>query len=403
MHFLITIFTFQALAIFFNCIRLLSKKTMVYILRISYSIFLLFSGFVKIIDPLGFSYKLEEYFQVFGMDFLLSYTLFISIAVCLLEFFIAIFLLTGIYVKNTLYVNLFLMISFTFLTFYSAYFNAVTDCGCFGDFMKLEPWVSFQKDVFLLLVSFLLLFHQVYIKSILVFSNTKKLFISIIIFFILLSIPVYSLSHLPIIDFRAYKINADLIEGRKSCDQIGKPCLQEEIWYKVVDKQTGDTLKMLSMQWASQWKEFDKVPGYEDRVILDKGYSPPIKDFDILDPVISDQNMTDSILKMNKVILVISHDIEKTNIRAHNLVADFATDIVKDNNVSIYGLSSSSSEDIMSKLAISKLPFPYFLVDQTTLKTIIRANPGIILLEKGVVTNKWHWRDLPSNPSLLIN
>tara|TARA_B100000902_G_C27242101_1_gene880568 strand:+ start:111 stop:1322 length:1212 start_codon:yes stop_codon:yes gene_type:complete len=403
MNFLITIFTFQALAIFFTLIRLLSKKIMVHVLRVSYSIFLLFSGFVKIIDPLGFSYKLEEYFQVFGMDFLLSHTLFLSIAVCLLEFFIAIFLLTGVYVKKTLYLNLFLMISFTFLTFYSAYFNAVTDCGCFGDFMKLEPWVSFQKDVFLLLVSFLLLFHQVYIKPILEFSNARRLFVSIIIFFILLSIPVYSLSHLPIIDFRAYKINADLIEGRKSCDQIGKPCLQEEIWYKVVDKQTGDTLNMLSKEWASKWKEFDKVPGYEDRVILDKGYSPPIKDFDIINPLILDQNMTDSILKMNKVILVISHDIEKTNIRAHNLVADFATDIVEDNNVSIYGLSSSSTEDIMSKLAISKLPFPYFLVDQTTLKTIIRANPGIILLEKGVVTNKWHWRDLPSDPSLLVN
>ncbi|MBF25560.1 MAG: hypothetical protein CMP49_03470 [Flavobacteriales bacterium] len=401
MNFLIIIFSIQAVAIFLAFIKLFSKRKMVNILRVSYSVFLLFSGFVKIIDPLGFSYKLEEYFQVFEMEWLLPFTIFLSITVCLVEFIIAIFLLLGIYIKQTLYVNLLLMISFTFLTFYSAYFNAVTDCGCFGDFMKLEPWVSFQKDVFLIIISILLICYQLYIKPILISSNHKNSLFLAFVFIIIFSIPIYSLSHLPIIDFRAYKINTDLIEGKKTCDQIGKPCLQEEIWYKVVDKQTGDTIKMLSNQWASQWKEFDKVQGFEERIIIDKGYEPPIKDFDIINPLSFDQSMTDSILKMNKVILVISHDIEKTNLKGHKFVSNL-TDAV-DHNAQIFGLSSSSSDEIINKLSISELPFPYFLVDQTTLKTIIRANPGVILLERGVVINKWHWRDIPADLSVFVN
>ena len=403
MNFLITIFSIQGLAVFLAFFRLISKKTMVHILRFSYSIFLLFSGFVKIIDPLGFSYKLEEYFQVFGMEWLFPFTLFLSILICVVEILIGLFLIYGIYVKQILYANLILMIGFTFLTFYSAYFNAVTDCGCFGDFMKLEPWVSFQKDVFLLIVSCLLLYYQSYIHALSSIFEKNRFLVPLAFLLVIVSIPIYSLMHLPFIDFRAYKIGANLIEGRKNCDEVGEPCLQEEIWYKVVDKKSRDTLQMLSKEWVSKWQEFDKVAGYEERIIIDKGYEPPIKDFDIIHPMDMDQNMTDSILSMSQVFLIISHDIEKTNVDAHNTIRNIFSSITEGSNLQVYGLSSSSQEDVMHKLSISELLYPYFLVDQTTLKTIIRSNPGIIMLEKGVVRNKWHWRDFPQDLSSIIN
>ena len=122
---------------------------MVHVLRFSYAGFLLFSGFVKLIDPLGFSYKLQEYFEVFGMEWLVPASLFLSVFIILFEILLGICLIFGFQIKKVMWGNLLLMIFFTFLTFFSAYFNKVTDCGRFGDFMKLDPWHSFFKDIHL--------------------------------------------------------------------------------------------------------------------------------------------------------------------------------------------------------------------------------------------------------------
>ena len=135
-------------------------------LRFIYGAFLIFSGFLKLIDPLGFSYKLQEYFEVFGIEWLVSLSLLLAIFVCLLEIFLGLLFIFGLYVREIIWVNLFLMIGFTLLTFYSAYFNAVTDCGCFGDFMKLDPWNSFYKDIVLVILSIILLTFQTYIQNI---------------------------------------------------------------------------------------------------------------------------------------------------------------------------------------------------------------------------------------------
>ena len=211
MSFLILLFSIQILSIIFNLLRVISKKLMISLLRYSYAIFLLFSGFVKLIDPLGFSYKLQEYFEVFGLDFLIPFSLFLSIFVILFEMFLGICLILGIYVKKIVWGNLMLMLFFTFLTFFSAYFNKVTDCGCFGDFMKLDPWTSFTKDIYLLIISFLLLIYQAYITPLTksIKTNNSVLLVSLLV---LLFIPIHALSFLPFIDFRPYKIGVDIIQ-----------------------------------------------------------------------------------------------------------------------------------------------------------------------------------------------
>tara|TARA_Y100000994_G_scaffold90908_2_gene75145 strand:+ start:5424 stop:6611 length:1188 start_codon:yes stop_codon:yes gene_type:complete len=395
MSFLIILFSVQALAVVFNLIKVISKSLMISLVRFSYGIFLLFSGFVKLIDPLGFSYKLQEYFEVFGFDWLIEFSLFLSISIILFEMFLGIFLICGIHVKKIMWGNLILMLFFTFLTFFSAYFNKVTDCGCFGDFMKLDPWHSFIKDIYLLCISLVLFFNQSYIKP-LISSLVTTNRILIVFVFILLFIPIYALSHLPFIDFRPYKIGVSIVKD-KQLPTDAKRDVYEDIWYYMVDGKIEEFATS-----DEPWKINGAV--FKDRVtkLVAKGDEPKIHDFDLIDEV-TGLNVTDTILNMKRVLLVVCYDIEKTNLEAHNQINQVLHNTSITSSLPVYGLSSSSVQEIKNKLLVSELPYPYLLVDQTTLKTMIRANPGIFLLENGIVIKKWHWRDLPNELSAFMH
>ena len=348
-------------------------------LRFIYGAFLIFSGFLKLIDPLGFSYKLQEYFEVFGIEWLVSLSLLLAIFVCLLEIFLGLLFIFGLYVREIIWVNLFLMIGFTLLTFYSAYFNAVTDCGCFGDFMKLDPWNSFYKDIVLVILSIVLLTFQTYIQPLFNDKISQRLLITASIVFF--SIPIYALSHLPFLDFRPYKVDTNIIEDRKLPPNAKQDVFQD-VWYYEID---GEVKEFTTDE--SPWSIDGAV--FKDRLtkLISKGDEPPIHDFDMYQA--NGDEMTDSILNMDRVFLLISYDINKTNLKGHVKSYEMNT------KVPIYGLSSSSIDDIKLKLGLDELKYPYLSVDQTTLKTIVRSNPGLVLLEYGVVVDKWHWRDIP--------
>ena len=169
--------------------------------------------------------------------------------------------------------------------------------------------------------------------------------------------------------------------------------------FMVENKKTGKKSEMLSTEYQKKYKEYTYISAGET-ITLTKGYEPAIHDFDIIDPV-TGFNVTDKVLSMEKVLLVVCYDIEKTTIDAHQKINQLLNDTVKKSDLPIYGLSSSSVEEIQNKLSVPELWYPYFLVDQTTLKTMIRANPGVFLLEKGLVTQKWHWRNLPNDLSII--
>ena len=392
MTILLVFFALQIVVASLALLKLISQKLMVNILRFSYAGFLIFSGSVKLIDPLGFSYKLQEYFEVFGMEFLIPLSLFLSISIILFEILLGLFLIYGYQVKKVMWGNLLLMGFFTFLTFFSAYFDKVTDCGCFGDFMKLDPWHSFLKDIHLLFVSVVLFVFQDKIKPLLSsffpvqghgFKLTKQLlFVKFLVF---LFIPIYTLSHLPFVDFRAYSLGKDVVQGRELPPDAKKD-IYEDLWYYEIN---GEVRQFFTSE--SPWDIEGAV--FKDRVtkLVSKGDEPPIHDFDLIDPL-TETNITDSILNMEKVLLLVSYDIDKVNIGGYmSLLNKLVT--VLESQVPIYGLSSSSTNEISSKLSNENRYFNWLLVDQTTLKTMVRANPGVILLEKGVIVNKWHWRD----------
>ncbi|MDP2089050.1 MAG: DoxX family membrane protein [Flavobacteriaceae bacterium] len=312
-------------------------KYFVHFIRILVGLSFVISGFLKMIDPLGTSYKLEEYFSasVLNLELLIPYALLIGIILILIETVLGIFLLIGFKSKWTIW-GLFLMIFlFLFLTWYSAYFNKVTDCGCFGDAIKLTPWETFYKNVILLVMIVFLEFKSAKIHHIFNPSITKWL--AFLVIPISLYFMYYTLLSLPIIDFRPYKIGTNIAEGMQ----------------------------------------------------LKKGeYLPSIHDF-ILESEI-DGDITFQVLQEEKVLLVIIYDLQKSDKISFDKIKE-VTDLAISKNYLVYGVSASLPEDFDEIKTKYQLNFEILFNDATTLKTMIRANPGLMMLKKGTIVDKRNW------------
>ncbi|MGB3591876.1 MAG: BT_3928 family protein, partial [Nonlabens sp.] len=196
-------------------------------------ILFIFSGLVKLNDPLGFSYKLDEYFSeaVLGLEFLQPIALPLAIFLVIFEVLLGIALLLGYQKKLTIWSLLLMIVFFTFLTFYSAYFNKVTDCGCFGDAIPLTPWESFTKDVILLVMILVLFFNMQYWKP--AFAKAKSSIIIAVATILCMGLAYYVLMHLPILDFRAYRVGTDIEKAMVQDPNI--PDIYEYDWYYTID------------------------------------------------------------------------------------------------------------------------------------------------------------------------
>ncbi|RZJ86687.1 MAG: DoxX family protein, partial [Hymenobacter sp.] len=178
----------------------------------------IFSGLIKLNDPVGTAFKLEEYFEVFAIDlpslagffdWFKDQSRFLSIALSSLEVILGVALLLRWYLRRTLYVLLALLVFFGFLTFYSAFFNKVTDCGCFGDFIKLTPWTSYVKDMVLLALWIVVFVGQRFLRHRFV-QGMAGLMTMTIASALAIGIGVRALGHLPYFDFLPYKVGNDL-------------------------------------------------------------------------------------------------------------------------------------------------------------------------------------------------
>ncbi|MFT7442701.1 MAG: putative membrane protein YphA (DoxX/SURF4 family) [Maribacter sp.] len=311
---------------------------LVQIARIVVGALFIFSGFVKLVDPIGSQYKFEEYFSegVLNMEFLIPYALPFAIFLIIAEIVLGVALLVGWKSKLTVRSLTVMILFFLFLTFYSAYYNKVTDCGCFGDAIKLEPWETFFKDVFLTILIIFLSYKTIFIKSI----TTSSLPGKFVFWSLAISgfITYYVLAHLPIIDFRAYAIGKNISEGMK---------------YK------------------------------------DDGKIPPVHDFMLED---SQNDLAPKILKTEKVMLVIASNLNKSEFEGFPEIK-IITDKAIEKGYKVYGVSASFSDIIDLTKNKFELPFEFLFCDETTLKTMIRANPGIIILNKGTVVQKKNWSD----------
>ena len=261
----------------------------------------IFSGLIKLNDPVGFSFKLEEYFgpTVFDIDFLIPTVLPMAIFIVIVEVVLGVFLIIG-YKKNiTIWSLLLMIIFFTFLTWYSAYFNKVTDCGCFGDAIKLTPWESFTKDVVLLVMISFLYFKKNLIKPLLKPPIENYVIVFSLISCILITNRV--LNHLPILDFRAYKIGDNIIENMLVPDDAPKD-IYEYNW-EFMDGNEKKTITTNGEYPDVSW-DFVKV----ETKLIEKGYEPLIYDFTI---EVNNNDLTFEILNEEKLVIYISYNLQK--------------------------------------------------------------------------------------------
>lgn len=357
-------------------------KKLVGFSRIFVGVLFIISGLIKLNDPLGFSFKLQEYFapEVLNLEFLAPYALTLSIVVVIFEVLLGITLLLGFAVKFTIRSLITLIVFFTFLTFYSAYFNKVTDCGCFGDAIKLTPWESFTKDIILLVFILILWRGERFIKPILPVKITRILvFLSVIISS---AFAYYVLAHLPAKDFRPYKIGASIIEGMEIPENAPKPIFEYRWKFELNGE---EIIRITEGDYPKQEGTFIGVETKE----IQEGYEPPIHDFTIEKNGV---DYTAQVLDKDKVVVVIAYNIETTKRSAYSEIKK-ATDLALENGYEVIGLSASSEALTQAIVDENDMQFDFYFCDETTLKTIVRSNPGLLVLKQGTIQQKWHWRD----------
>ncbi|MFP4846644.1 BT_3928 family protein [Winogradskyella sp. PE311] len=358
-------------------------KYLVQISRIFTGILFIISGFIKLNDPLGFSYKLQEYFgaDVLNMEFLIPYALLISVFVVVFEVVLGVFLLIGYKPKFTVYSLLAMIVFFTFLTFYSAYFDKVKDCGCFGDALKLTPWESFIKDVILLVLILILVAGLKHIKPIL--SKLPTTIVALLSFIISLWFGYHVLMHLPSIDFRAYAIGKNIQEQMAIPEDAAKPIL-EYTWTFTVNGEDQEFVTNGSYPTVE-----GEYVGVETKTI-DEGYIPPIQDFSIES---DDEDLTTYFLEKENLVIVAMYNISTAEAEGVAKLKTFTDEAIK-KGYTVIGLTSSGFADKERVKVDNGLDFEFYLCDEKVIKTIVRSSPGIVLLEKGTVINKAHWNDI---------
>jgi len=389
------------------------------------------SGLIKANDTTGFAYKLDEYFTVFGTPWMSDFSVFLAGFICVMEIVLGVAVIFGIRMVPVSWLLLLMIIFFTFLTFYSAWFNKVTDCGCFGDALKLTPWQSFWKDIVLLFFTGILFLNRKKITpgdyksdiinsvvailliamfsmfvinwdfpiwfaliTILLTALLKKSFSSIQDFLVIgistIASVVFTyicLAHLPLKDFRPYAIGKNINEGMAI--PAGAP--QDSIVMLFQYTKDGQKFEFAADALPEDLDEYTFVDRF-DKVIR-KGYIPPIHDFTITDE--SGADYTEEYLNEDKYsMMLVAYNLDLSNTDVQPSINELSEKFDKA-GIRFFGLTSTPFTDTDKFRHEHQNTFPYYSCDATTLKTIVRSNPGLVLIKNGTVVMKWHYNDLP--------
>lgn len=359
------------------------QRVIAQIARFVVGVIFIFSGLIKINDPVGTQIKLTEYFEVFAVDVpsmagffhgLIPFTLVLSVFFCAAEVVLGVALLLSYRIRLTAWILLALIVFFTFLTFYSAYFNKVTDCGCFGDAIKLKPWTSFSKDIFLLVLILVIIWQRN------VFRNLPTGFLVGLATIASIGLGVYAIQHLPPLDLLPYAVG-------KSIPAQMQP--SEPLRFAYVLTKDG------------QEHEFEKYPTdttykFKEMVLLNESAKPKITDYRVWN---DEGDFTQNTFEGTKLMLII-RDIHDLSIGDMPAIRKLMKG-VEGKNVLPMILTSVSDQEINDFRHEYQLSIPVYKADATVLKTIVRSNPGLWLISDGVVRGKWHHTDTPAPESVL--
>ncbi|MDB5117654.1 MAG: DoxX family protein [Mucilaginibacter sp.] len=375
------------------------KNGLLWFCRIGVGLLFIFSGLIKINDPLGFSYKLEEYFEVFHITFLNGLALSLSILLCALEMILGFALLIGVRAKQVAWGLLLLIIFFAFLTFYSAFFKVVQTCGCFGDAIPLTPWQSFSKDLVLLLLIVVLFKNREKINPLFGFKTGEHLLIASVI--ISIGFGLYTYNFLPVIDFLPYKIGANIADEMKT--PPGAQPDEFELTYNLKNKKTGETKSMTDKDYLKSgiWKDNNWiVVGNPESRLVKKGFTPKIVDLSIQDAQRNDY--TKELLSSPFYsVFIVAYDLKKTDGAAINRLNALATNLTQSFNTRTILLTSATPTEALAFKKQYHLISEIFYADGVPLKSMVRSNPGVILLKNGTIVNKWHYHTVPDYDHLV--
>lgn len=376
---------------------------LLWISRIFVGLLFIFSGLIKANDPMGFGFKLQEYFHVFNLTVLNDYSAWIAIIICAFEIILGILLLLGIARNSVAWGLLLLIVFFTFLTFYSAFFNVVTSCGCFGDAIPLTPWQSFIKDLVLLLFIGIIFIKRHKITPL--FSNSfTNNFITLLSMVMAFGVGIYTYTFLPVIDFLPYKVGNHLPSLMKIPE--GAPQDEFEHIYSLKNKNTGVSKKVTDKEYMSEkiWEDENwEIVGEPQTKLLKKGYQVAIPDLMIANN--AGQNVTDEIIENPHFnFIVTSVDVTKYS-PADFLALDRINQTIKslseDYNLRAILLTSSATADVDYLNDQLDLVLETFYADAIPLKSMVRSNPGVMLMQNGVVIEKWSKETFPSKEQLV--
>jgi uncharacterized membrane protein YphA (DoxX/SURF4 family) len=354
----------------------------------------IFSGLIKVNDPVGTEIKLEEYFEVFSSDFgsffqvFIPYALPIGLVLVVLEIVLGVAVLINYRMKLTTTVLLILIIFFTFLTGYSAILNKVTDCGCFGDAIKLTPWQSFYKDLILIAFILHLFWYRSTFEPVLrtMEGNAVILGVTVISFFL----GIYAIRHLPFIDFRAYKIGNNIPDQMRLPPDAKRDSVVMTFIYDHAGERKSLTMDQLG-QVDSTYKFIDRV----DKVVR-RGDRPKIIDYRVESA--DGDDFTQQTFQGAK-LLVVMHNAPGASGKNAGRIAQLIKEL--EGVVDTMILTSSTAEDVEAFRHEHQWAAPYYFADATVLKTIIRSNPGLTFWVDGTVKGMWHYNDTPDAAEVL--
>lgn len=349
-----------------------------------------FSGFVKAIDPIGTQYKLQDYISAVGMGGIVPdiVTLLASVALSALEFSLGVFVLFAIRRHLVSKILVAFMAVMTLITVWIALFNPVKDCGCFGEALRLTNVQTLLKNIVMLAASVVVAWRPLRMYRFLS-RSTQWIAINYTILFVLL-LSAHCLYHLPLIDFRPYHIGMNIKKGMEI--PAGAPQPEFETTF-ILQKNGVKKEFTLDNYPDSSWQFVDSKT-----VQTKEGYVPPIHDFSIQKA--DGDDITDSVLTAKGYIfLLVSPHLKQADDSNFGDI-DLLYEYCQERKIPFYCLTASTKKDIDHWGDITGAEYPFCFTDETTLKTIIRSNPGLLLLKDGTIIRKWSHNDLPSSSSL---
>lgn len=364
------------------------KSILVNICRLLLAITFIFSGFVKAIDPLGSQYKIGDYLTALGMAGKIPewMQLILSISLSGAEFTLGILLLLAIRRRLVSKLAFVLMLGMTLITLWLTISNPIQDCGCFGDAIHLTNSQTFIKNLVLLVASIVVMRLPLY--QVRFISKTNQWIATYFTMIFIVIVSLLSLYHLPLFDFRPYYIGQNILKGM----QIPKGAKQTKYKTTFICTKNGVQKEFNENNYPyndSTWVFVDTK-----QEVIEKGYEPPIHDFSITDEK-TGEDLTEQILnKDGYTFLLVSPMLEVAQDRNFGDIEGIY-EYAKENGYAFYGLTASTDKGIKHWRDITGAEYPFYVTDGTTLKTMIRSNPGLLLLYKGTIINKWNHNDIP--------